>query len=106
MGSGGESCPIRFVNDFRNTGRTANVHFKMRVDSKGDTRQGVYVLAKEGVQAGEELLISYGKSFWRSRIPNRDLDAFVRQTPGQSTEHGNSSRGPQQRLGPTGGIMN
>ena len=74
------SHQARFVNDYRNTGRHANVEFRLRRDARGEMRQGnmsrrhhfrspaqralpagVYVCAKHGVRRSEELLISYGK---------------------------------------------
>ena len=72
----------RFVNDYRNTGRRANVEFKLRRDARGELRQGVFVCAKEGIGAGAELLISYGKSFWRSRVG--DMEAFIVRRPGEA----------------------
>ena len=48
----------RFVNDYRNTGRHANVEFRLRRDRCGELRQGIFVAAKEGVRAGEELVRS------------------------------------------------
>lgn len=71
----------RFINDFRNTGRRQNVEFQLRRASDGELRQGVFVSAKEGIREGEELLISYGKPFWRARVG--DLDAFITRLPGQ-----------------------
>ena len=71
----------RFVNDYRNTGRRANVEFRLRRDRRGELRQGVYVAAKAGVAAGEELLINYGKPFWRARAGGRSLEEFVRVRP-------------------------
>jgi len=64
-----------------------NVEFNFRRDKKGELRQGVYVkLAKdskdpgfEGVKQHEELLVSYGKSYWRSR--HSDLTEFVYRYP-------------------------
>ena len=71
----------RFVNDYRNTGRRPNVEFRLRRDRRGELRQGVYVTAKAGVAAGEELLINYGKPFWRARAGGRSLEEFVRVRP-------------------------
>lgn len=79
----------RFLNDFRNTGKHPNVEFNFRRDKLGELRQGVYVkLAKDskvegfdGVKQHEELLVSYGKSYWRSRCS--DLADFVYRYPGQ-----------------------
>ena len=45
-----------------------------------NTTQGVYVCAKRGVAAGEELLISYGKPYWRARVG--DLSEFIYRVPG------------------------
>lgn len=70
----------RFVNDYRNTGRRPNVEFRIRRDRHGCLRQGVYVCAKGGVSAGEELLINYGKPFWRARVAG-SLEAFVKVRP-------------------------
>ena len=81
----------RFLNDFRNTGKHPNVEFNFRRDANGEFRQGVYVkLAKDskdqgfdGIKQDEELLVSYGKSYWRSRVDGGDLTAFVWRLPGQ-----------------------
>ena len=90
FGEDGELCldarrvgnEARFVNDFRNTGRRQNVEFRLRRASDGELRQGVYVCARNGIAAGEELLISYGKSYWRARVG--DLEAFITRLPGES----------------------
>lgn len=71
----------RFVNDFRNTGRRANVEFKLRRDGRGELRQGLFVCAREGIQPSEELLISYGRSFWRSRVSG-SMEDFIYRRPG------------------------
>ena len=85
----------RFINDFRNTGRYPNVEFNLRRDSRGELRQGVYVkLANEsregkgfdGVERDEELLVSYGKGYWRSRVGN--LTDFVWRLPGRPMPDG------------------
>jgi hypothetical protein len=81
----------RFLNDFRNTGKHANVEFNFRRDANGEFRQGVYVkLAKDskeegfdGIKQDEELLVSYGKSYWKSRVNGGDLSEFVRRLPGR-----------------------
>ncbi|KAL7537552.1 hypothetical protein ACHAXR_010240 [Thalassiosira sp. AJA248-18] len=79
----------RFLNDFRNTGKHPNVEFNTRRDKNGELRQGVYVKLEkdarqegfDGVRQHEELLVSYGKSYWRSRVGN--LTDFVWRLPGQ-----------------------
>lgn len=82
----------RFLNDFRNTGKYPNVEFNFRRDQHGELRQGVYVkLAKDskvegfnGVRQHEELLVSYGKGYWRSRC--NDLTDFVYRFPGHDAD--------------------
>ena len=89
----------RFLNDFRNTGKHPNVEFNFRRDRNGELRQGVYVkLEKDskvegfnGVQQHEELLVSYGKSYWRSRHGN--LTDFVWRLPGQEMPKSKSCSG-------------
>lgn len=56
----------RFINDYRGTGASrANVFFKdIRID--GELCMTVWS-GKEGVQKGEELLVSYGKGWWDAR---------------------------------------
>ncbi|KAL3811035.1 hypothetical protein ACHAXA_008280 [Cyclostephanos tholiformis] len=80
----------RFINDFRNTGKYPNVEFNLYRDAtNGELRQGVYVkLANEsredgfvGLRRDEELLVSYGKGYWRSRVGN--LTDFVYRLPGR-----------------------
>mmetsp|Transcript_10704 Transcript_10704/g.23701 ORF Transcript_10704/g.23701 Transcript_10704/m.23701 type:complete len:362 (+) Transcript_10704:122-1207(+) len=79
----------RFLNDFRNTGKHPNVEFNTRRDKNGELRQGVFVKLKkdakgegfDGVKQDEELLVSYGKSYWRSRVGN--LTDFVWRLPGK-----------------------
>ena len=79
----------RYINDFRNTGKYPNVEFNVRRDSHGELRQGVYVKQVkdmvrgdgnfDGIHRDEELLISYGKNYWRSRVGN--LSDFVTVWP-------------------------
>ena len=84
----------RFLNDFRNTGKHPNVEFKFRRDKNGELRQGIYVkYAKDsrekefdGVKRHEELLVSYGKSYWRRRVG--DLTDFVWRLPGKPMPEG------------------
>ena len=64
----------RFINDFRGVpvppgGRSgANVRFAARVDERGQTQMGVYVLpGGSGLAKHAELLLSYGKGYWLAR---------------------------------------
>ncbi|KAL1924313.1 uncharacterized protein VTP21DRAFT_7348 [Calcarisporiella thermophila] len=57
----------RFVNDYRGCGPKPNVQFLNYLDERtGHVRIGVFVLG-EKIKKGEELLVTYGKSFWKSR---------------------------------------
>ena len=80
----------RALPQFRNTGRHPNVEFRLRRDGRGELRQGVYVRGRregfDGVRRGEELLVSYGKSYWRGRVG--DLTAFVWRRPGEPMPEG------------------
>lgn len=56
----------RFVNDYRGTGvAKPNVEFKER-DVDGELRMSVWSCA-HGLRKGDELLVSYGKSWWKAR---------------------------------------
>jgi hypothetical protein len=84
----------RFINDFRGVtlqpgaplpqqkqqqqqqarvAARANVRFAARVDARGATHMGVFVLPSgRGVAKHEELLLSYGKGYWLARGLLRD----------------------------------
>ena len=90
----------RYINDFRNTGKHPNVEFNYRRDKNGELRQGVYVKTQkgfEGIQQHEELLISYGKSYWRGRVGN--MTDFVWRLPGQPMPKGGKPPLKNQMLG-------
>eukprot|EP00466_Bigelowiella_natans_P019624 jgi/Bigna1/144574/aug1.89_g19282 len=55
----------RFINDFRGTGGKQNVKFDTYESQEG-TRLGVFSM-KEPVRKGEELLVTYGRGFWKAR---------------------------------------
>ena len=64
----------RFINDFRGVPvppgarAGANVRFAARVDERGQTQMGVYVLpGGAGLAKHAELLLSYGKGYWLAR---------------------------------------
>jgi|EP01046_Picozoa_sp_COSAG06_P051381 hypothetical protein len=63
-----------------------NVEFHMRRDRRGELRQGVYVSAKEGVRAGQELLISYGQGFWRTRLQGKSMEDFIYRRVGEQPQ--------------------
>jgi hypothetical protein len=80
----------RFINDFRGTGRKANVAFQSRVDGRGVSHMAVVVTAPDGIPKGQELLLSYGKHFWLARgllhrsndVDNGEADEDVSQLTG------------------------
>lgn len=59
----------RFVNDYRNISHKPNVEFRLRkvkdVNGRTAIRMSLFTLVDVG--KGEELLISYGKGFWKER---------------------------------------
>ena len=63
----------RMCNDFRNTGKRANAVFDQYRDSAGDQKLAIFVDSKP-ISKGEEILVSYGKGFWRDRLG--DLSAM------------------------------
>ncbi|KAI9202820.1 uncharacterized protein BJ171DRAFT_583635 [Polychytrium aggregatum] len=57
----------RFINDFRGIACRPNVCFDAYRDTaSGNLRMGCWVLG-EPVRAGDELVVSYGSPWWRSR---------------------------------------
>ncbi|KAJ3177092.1 hypothetical protein HDU85_006018 [Gaertneriomyces sp. JEL0708] len=56
----------RFVNDFRGVAKQPNVAFEVYRDTRGEVKMGIWTLGSK-VAKGEELLVSYGKGFWRER---------------------------------------
>lgn len=56
----------RFVNDFRGIGCAANAEFRVGRGEGGELRMEIWAL-KGGVGKGEEVLVSYGKSWWGAR---------------------------------------
>ena len=70
-----EGNDARFCNDFRNTGRSQNAKFESYVDEAGHAKLAIFVLPQATIAKGEEILISYGKSFWKHRV-GEDLESF------------------------------
>jgi hypothetical protein len=70
-----EGNEARFCNDFRNTGRSQNAKFESYVDQAGHAKLAIFVLPNTTIAKGEEILISYGKSFWKHRVGD-DLECF------------------------------
>jgi hypothetical protein len=72
----------RMCNDFRNTGKRANAVFDQYRDSAGDQKLAIFVDSKP-ISKGEEILVSYGKGFWRDRLG--DLSAMRRDFFGEGS---------------------
>ncbi|KAI0768565.1 SET domain protein [Trametes elegans] len=56
----------RFINDYRGVKARPNAVFQERRTDHGELRMSVWS-GSETIKKGEELLVSYGKSWWRSR---------------------------------------
>lgn len=56
----------RFVNDYRGIGTAPNAEFRLSKGEAGELRMEIWSL-KSGVGKGEEILVSYGKSWWGAR---------------------------------------
>ncbi|KAG2156488.1 SET domain protein [Suillus bovinus] len=61
----------RFVNDYRGIRSKPNALFVERRTSQGELRMSIWS-SKDLIQKGDEILVSYGKSWWRSRITQTD----------------------------------
>jgi hypothetical protein len=57
----------RYINDPKGTGRRANVQISATRTTQKDGRATVPVMTKSKIQPGTELLMSYGKDFWKKR---------------------------------------
>ncbi|THV06082.1 SET domain protein [Dendrothele bispora CBS 962.96] len=59
----------RFINDYRGVADKPNaIFFDYRIANSGELRMGVW--SQKDIKKGQEILVSYGKSFWKSRIAN------------------------------------
>ncbi|KAI8061761.1 hypothetical protein BC940DRAFT_262307 [Gongronella butleri] len=58
----------RFCNDFRGVASGPNVCFLNYLDERTQRiRVGIFVAGSKKIKKGEELLVTYGKSFWTNR---------------------------------------
>lgn len=64
----------RFVNDFRGINQKPNVLFQERWTEGGELRMSVWS-SNEPIKKGDELLVSYGKSWWRARQGADNVEA-------------------------------
>jgi len=86
----------RFINDYRGIGPAPNAEFReVWIDAgggKAEKRMAVFVLSAgksgkraKGIPKGEEILVSYGKGFWKERKTEEAEGPEVLE--GQHSEH-------------------
>lgn len=56
----------RFINDYRGVAARPNALFEERRNSRGELCMAVWS-GKDEIKKGQEILVSYGKSFWQAR---------------------------------------
>ncbi|KAI0359094.1 hypothetical protein OH77DRAFT_1134651 [Trametes cingulata] len=64
----------RFINDYRGIKAKPNAVFQERRTDCGELRMSVWS-SSETIKKGDELLVSYGKSWWRARQESSTHDA-------------------------------
>ncbi|KAJ3306230.1 hypothetical protein HDV03_000150 [Kappamyces sp. JEL0829] len=57
----------RFLNDYRGIGEKPMVKFELYRCKSGTVRMGIFVLPRVTIKKGQEILINYGKGFWKER---------------------------------------
>ncbi|KAG2155449.1 SET domain protein [Suillus clintonianus] len=61
----------RFINDYRGIRSKPNAVFVESRTSQGELRMSIWS-STDPIQKGHEILVSYGKSWWRTRITQTD----------------------------------
>ena len=59
------SSIARFANDSHSSGKKNNARFSVWFKNKDKTH--VFLKAKHTIKVGDEILVSYGKSYWNTR---------------------------------------
>lgn len=59
----------RFINDFRGVKPKSNAVFEERRTQEGELRMSVWS-GSEVIKKGDEILVSYGKAWWKERFPS------------------------------------
>ncbi|KAI0322299.1 hypothetical protein OF83DRAFT_1080362 [Amylostereum chailletii] len=62
----------RFINDYRGIQGKPNAEFRERRTATGELRMCVWSLA-EPVKKGDEIVVSYGKAWWKARTSESTL---------------------------------
>ncbi|KAG8959313.1 hypothetical protein FRC03_008158 [Tulasnella sp. 419] len=66
----------RFINDYRATGISKpNAEFRERTCENGELRMSVWSGSK-GIKKGDEILVSYGKGWWKARNGDNPESSF------------------------------
>lgn len=60
----------RFINDYRGVANKPNALFIDGRTTSAELRMGVWS-SGEGIKKGEEILLSYGKTWWRARTQSQ-----------------------------------
>ncbi|EKM83459.1 hypothetical protein AGABI1DRAFT_66081 [Agaricus bisporus var. burnettii JB137-S8] len=63
-GAGNEA---RFINDYRGISKKPNAVFQDNRVGSGELRMSI-CSCKEGIRKGDEIVVSYGKSWWKARM--------------------------------------
>jgi len=61
----------RFINDYRGIRSKPNAVFVESRTLQGELRMSIWS-STDPIQKGDEILVSYGKSWWRARTPQPD----------------------------------
>ena len=64
----------RFINDYRGVAAKPNVIFKDVRTEAGELRIGIWSATTE-IKKGEEILVSYGKNWWKARTGDSSTSA-------------------------------
>ena len=62
----------RFINDYRGVQPKPNALFEERRTANGELCMSVWS-GCEGIKKGDEVLVSYGKGFWKARLSTPEL---------------------------------
>ena len=62
----------RFINDYRGISSKPNSIFLDGWTLTGELKMSIWSTNEE-IRKGDEILVSYGKSWWRSRIERKDI---------------------------------
>ncbi|CAA7258780.1 unnamed protein product [Cyclocybe aegerita] len=65
----------RFINDYRGASAKPNVVFLDGREASGELHMSIWS-ANHEIKKGEEILVSYGKSWWRSRAGTHDEETY------------------------------